>query len=82
MKTIFTRALMVTLMATSISAFAQSDAGKRDDAVTPTNVIQQNDCSTHANDTGKRNEQQASDEQKAEQEDKDWLHDLQGVFGG
>ena len=88
MKTLFIRTLMVTLLATSISAFAQSDDGKRDDAATASNVTQQDDCNRKANDAATQNEQQstdeqkASDEQKVEQEDKDWLHDLQGTFGG
>jgi hypothetical protein len=38
MKTILTRTLLVTLVATSISAFAKSGDGKPDDAVTPGNV--------------------------------------------
>jgi hypothetical protein len=83
MKTIFKRTLMVTLLATSITAFAKSGDAKPDDAVAPTNVIQQNDCSQKANDMGKQNEQKSSDEQKIEQEDRDWLHDFQGdAYGG
>ncbi len=94
MKTILKRTLLVTLLATSISAFAQCDDGKRDDAATPTNVTQQNDCNGKANDGGKQDEQKSSDsnkscdaqkssdEQQIKQEDNDWLHDLQGIYGG
>ena len=62
MKTLFIRTLMVTLLATSISAFAQSDDGKRDDAATASNVTQQNDCNRKANDAATQNEQQSTDE--------------------
>ena len=82
MKTILTRTLLATLLATSISAFAKTEGAKSADAVTPTNVTQQNDCNRKANDAGKRSEQPSSDEQKIEQQDKDWLHDLQGAYGG
>jgi hypothetical protein len=83
MKTIFTRTLMVTLLATSISAFAKSGDVKTDEAVAPTNVTQQNNCDRKANNAGKQNEQKSTDEQKIEQEDKDWLHDFQGdAYGG
>jgi hypothetical protein len=81
MKTILTRTLLVTLLATSISAFAKSGDGKPDAAI-PTNVTQQDSCNSKADDTGKQNEQTSSDEQKTEQQDKDWLHDLQGTYGG
>lgn len=82
MKTILTRTLMVTLLATSISAFAKTEGAKSKDAATPTNVSQQNDCNRKANDAAKQNEQPSSDEQKIEQQDKDWAHDLQGTYGG
>jgi hypothetical protein len=82
MKTIFTRTLMVTLLATSISAFAKSGDGKPDDGVAPSNVTQQTDCNRKANDAAKQDEQNSSEEQQIVQQDKDWQHDLQGTFGG
>lgn len=82
MKTFLTRTLMVTLLATSLSAFAKTEDAKSNDAATPTNVSQQNDCNRKANDAGKQNQQPTSDEQKIEQQDKDWVHDLQGTYGG
>jgi hypothetical protein len=82
MKTTLTRTLLVTLLATSISAFAKSGDAKSNDAATPSNAAQQNDCNRRASDAGKQSEQPSSDEQKIEQQDKDWLHDLQGAYGG
>ncbi|HEY1525998.1 MAG TPA: hypothetical protein VGH51_07145 [Candidatus Angelobacter sp.] len=82
MKTILTRTLMVTLLATSISAFAQSDDGKRDEGATKCNVTQQDNSKQKANDAGTQPEQKSSDEQKIEQQDQDWLHDLQSTYGG
>jgi hypothetical protein len=82
MKTIFTRTLMVTLLATSITAFAKSGEAKPNDATTPTNVTQQTDCNRKANDPGKQDEQSSTAEEQIEQQDKDWQHDLQGTYGG
>jgi len=82
MKTILTRTLMVTLLATSISAFAKGGDTKSNGAVTPSNVTQQDSCNQNANSAGKQDEQKSPDEQKIEQQDKDWLHDLQGTYGG
>lgn len=82
MKTILTRTLMVTLLATSISAFAKSDDAKPDDAAISTNVTQQTDCNRKANDASKQREQKSTEEKKIEQQDKDWLHDLQSTYGG
>jgi len=82
MKTILTRTLLVTVLATSISAFAKAEGVKREGAATPTNATQQNDCNRKASDAGKQSEQPSSDEQKIEQQDKDWLHDLQAAYGG
>jgi len=82
MKTILTRTLMVTLLATSISAFAKSGDAKSDGVVNQSHATQQSDCNRNENDAGKQNEQSSSDEQKIEQQDKEWLHDLQGTYGG
>jgi hypothetical protein len=83
MKTILTRTLMVTLLATSISAFAKSGDEKGGDArMIPTNVTQQTDCSRVANDAAKQDEPKSSTEQKIEQQDKEWLQDLQTGYGG
>jgi hypothetical protein len=82
MKTILTRTLLVTLLATSISAFAKTEGTKSEDAATPTNVTQQDSCNQKASDADKQSEQTSSDEQKIKQQDKDWLHDLQGAYGG
>ena len=82
MKTIFTRTLMAALLTISISAFAESGNGKPDNAATPTNMTQQDNCNQSANDAGKQDEKKSSEEQKIEQQDKDWLHDLQGTYGG
>lgn len=82
MKTILTRTLMMTLLASSLSAFAAAADGKSDPAATPSNMTQQTDCSRKANDAGNQTEQKSSDKQKIEQQDNDWLHDLQGTYGG
>ena len=82
MKTILERTLMVTLLATSLSAFAKSDAVKSNDAATPTNTTQQSDCNRKANDAATQDEEKSTDEQKIEQQDQEWLHDLQGIYGG
>jgi hypothetical protein len=80
MKTILTRTLMVALLATSISAFAKSGDVKPDDAATQANVTQQDSCNQNANQVGTQDKQKPDDEQKIEQQDKDWLHDLQGDY--
>ncbi len=82
MKTTLIRTLMVTLLATSISAFAKTDDGKRDDAAATSNVTQQDDCNQKANDAGKQDEKQPKEEQKIEQQDREWLHNLMGNYGG
>lgn len=82
MKTILRHTLMVTLLATSISAFAKSADGKRDGGAAPSNVTQQTDCSRKANDAAKQDAQKSTDDQQIEQQDKDWQHDLQGTYGG
>jgi hypothetical protein len=82
MKTILTRTLMVALLATSISAFAQNSDGKSGDAATATNVAQQNDCNRKANDATTQDEQQSSAAQQIEEQDNAWQHDLQGIYGG
>jgi len=82
MKTILTRTLMVTLLATSISAFAKSGDTKSDGVVNPSQATQQSGCNRNANDAGKQDERQSAEEQKIEQQGKDWLHDLQSTYGG
>ncbi|HEY2169120.1 MAG TPA: hypothetical protein VGJ30_05800 [Candidatus Angelobacter sp.] len=82
MKTILTGTLMVALLAASVSAFAESGNGKQDNAATPTNMTQQDNCNQSAKDAGKQDEQKSSENQQIEQQDKDWLHDLQGAYGG
>ena len=94
MKTILTRSLIAALLATSISAFAQSGDEKRDDAASPSNVTQQaaatsnvtqqNSCNPDAEDASRQDKQNSQDEAKSqiEQQDKDWLHDLLGTYGG
>jgi hypothetical protein len=81
MKAILTRTLMVTLLATSISVFAQSANVKPDDAAAAANVTQQTDCNRKANDATKQDKQQSSDNQQIEQQEQEWQHDLQG-YGG
>jgi hypothetical protein len=73
---------MAALLAVSISAFAESGNGKPDNAATPTNMTQQDNCNQSANDAGKQDAQKSGEEQLIEQQDKDWLHDLQGAYGG
>ena len=73
---------MVTLLATSISAFAKSGDTKSDGVVTPSNATQENSCNQNAIAAGKQDEQKSADEQKIEQQDNQWLHDLQGTYGG
>jgi hypothetical protein len=73
---------MAALLAVSISAFAESGNGKPDNVPTPNNVTQQDTCNQSANDAGKQDEQKSSENQQIEQQDKDWLHDLQGTYGG
>ncbi len=82
MKMILARTLMVTLLATSISAFAKTESAKSEDATTPTNVSQQVDCNRKANVTATKDDQQSTEERKVQQQDQDWQHDLQGTYGG
>jgi hypothetical protein len=73
---------MAALLAVSISAFAESGNRKPDNAAAPSNVTQQNNCSPSASDASSQDEQKTSEQQQIEQQDKDWLHDLQGTYGG
>jgi type II secretory pathway component PulK len=79
---------MVTLLATSISAFAKSADVKPDDAAAATNATQRTDCNRTANDAAKQDKQKSSDKQNSndnqqiEQQDQQWDHDLQGDYGG
>ena len=82
MKTILRSTLMVALLAASVSAFAEGADGKQDNAAAPSNVTQQNTCSPSASDAASQDEQKTSEQKKIEQQDKDWLHDLQGTYGG
>ena len=82
MKTTLTRTLMVALLATSISAFAKSGDGKRDNTAPPAKVTQQDSCNQNTNHAAKPEEPKSADQQKIEQQDKEWLHDLQGTYGG
>ena len=82
MKMILRRTLMVALLAASASAFAEGAHEKPDNAAAPGNVTQQNTCSPSASDGVSQDERKTSEQQKIEQQDKDWLHDLQGIYGG
>ena len=91
MKSILTRSLAIALLATSISAFAASDDGK---AGEKTNA---NDAKSGApngsltvvreNASHDRGDDQCCScsscpsEQKIKEQEKQWLHDLQGMFG-
>jgi hypothetical protein len=81
MKTTLKRTLLVMLFATSISAFAKSGDGKRDHAATSTKVTQQDRCNPNPNNALKPDEQKSADQQKIKQQDEEWLHDLQGIYG-
>jgi type II secretory pathway component PulK len=78
---------MVTLLATSISAFAKSADVKPDDAAAASKATQQTDCNRSAKDTAKQDKQKSSDKQRSndnqqiEQQDQEWEHDLQGDYG-
>jgi hypothetical protein len=91
MKFIFIRSLAIALLATSISAFAASNDGK---AAEKTNANDAKSGAPAASLTGvqenaspnKENNQCCScsscpSEQKIKEQDKQWLHDLQGIFG-
>lgn len=91
MKSIFIRSFAIALLATSISAFAASNDGK---AAEKTNA---NDAKSGApaasltvvreNASQDRGDDQCCScsscpsEQKIKEQDKQWLHDLQGMFG-
>jgi hypothetical protein len=72
---------MAALLTISISAFAESGNGKPDNAATPTNMTQQDNCNQSANDAGKQDES-SENQQKIDQQNEEWLHDLQATYGG
>jgi Protein of unknown function (DUF2746) len=85
MKTNLMRTLIVALLATSIPAFAKSDDRKHEDATAA--ATEQVSCKPNANDRDqqdviKSDVKKSDDGQKIEQQDKDWLHAEQGVYGG
>jgi hypothetical protein len=82
MKTILTRTHMVTLLATSISAFAKSADVKTDQVATSSNATQQADCNRKTDAEAKQDNLKSDEEQTIKQQDKDWQHDLQGIYGG
>jgi hypothetical protein len=82
MKKILTRTLLVGLLASSISAFAKSAEEKTNDAATPTNVTYKDNCNQNTDAADIQDISMSGEEQKIEQQDKDWLHDLQGTYGG
>ena len=82
MKTILTRTMIVAILGASVSAFAQSSDPKPVNTATSANVTQQDSCSQNMKDAAKQDKQKSSEEQKIEQQGTDWLHNLQGIYGG
>ena len=81
MKTIFTRTLMVALLATSISAFAKGGGGKPNDIDNASTVTQQDNSNQNVNSASTQDEQKI-EQQKIDQQNQEWLHDLRGDYGG
>ena len=93
MKNIITRALAVALLTTSISAFAAPGNSKSAKSTDPkqtdsdtTLVIVVDEPNPPKTDQDKAQQDQSdekSGKQKLiEQQDKQWLHNLQGIYGG
>jgi hypothetical protein len=91
MKTTMMRVLAIATLTTSMSAFALSGNSKTANETNTRNtnsdetivlyVVEQ--PSSDQNEAQPNQKQKTSEEQqKTEQQDKQWLHDLQGVYGG
>ena len=82
MKTILTRTMIVAILGASAPVFGQSSDPKPVNTPTSANMTQQDSCSQNTKDTAKQDKQKSSEQQKIEQQEKDWLHNLQGTYGG
>lgn len=78
MKTTLIRALAVALLATSVSAFAQTDDKKSEDAA-QCNVTQQDNSQQKANDPGKEDKSNNSQGDDQEQQEQDKI--LMSIYG-
>lgn len=91
MKTTMMRALAIAMLTTSMSAFALSGKSKAANETNTKNtkpdvtvVIYVVDEPTSDQDQTQPDQKQkkSEEQQKIEQQDKQWLNDLQGVYGG
>ena len=93
MKTTMIRVLAIAMLTTSMSAFALSGKSKTANDPNTRNpnpdetivlcVVDQPSADQDETQSGQDQKQKKSEEQqKIEQEDKQWLHDLQGIYGG
>lgn len=78
MKTTLIRALAIALLATSVSAFAQTDDKKSEDAA-QCNVTQQGNSQQKANDPGKEDKSNNPQGDDQEQQDQDKI--LMSIYG-
>ena len=82
MKSTFIRILSIMTLATSISAFGLSDKAAK---AKNTNCYDAATTAPYTQDEPKADqnrEKEKSREQMIQEQNKQWLHDLQGVYGG
>jgi len=87
MKSNFIRLLTAMTLATSISAFARPGDAASDDKKSSKPETTPSTSSPNAGVAGQDQEQPDPNQEKArkqliEEENKQWLHDLQGIYGG
>ena len=91
MKSTITRILAMAMLTTSISAFAASEKAKAskdtdcrntqsEDIVVISPVDQP--ASDQVESQSKQSDQKSKEQRKIQQQDREWLHDLQGIYGG
>jgi hypothetical protein len=91
MKTTIMRVLAIAMLTTSMSAFALSDKSKTandpktknpDPDETVVLYVVEGPSSDQNQAQPNQNQKKSEEQQTIEQQDKQWVHDLQGVFGG
>lgn len=91
MKSTITRVLAIAVLTTSISAFAASEKAKASKDTDCRNteskdivVISFADqpASDQDESQSEQSDQKPEEQQKIQQQDAEWLHDLQGIYGG
>jgi hypothetical protein len=91
MKSTITRILAIAMLTTSISAFAASGKAKAakdadcknaqyEDTVVVSMAVQPD--SDQDETQSDQRDQRSDDQQLIQKQDREWLHDLQGIYGG